>query len=88
VSGIVQWEAPPPRRGGRVHDWDAIAKELRARPGEWALVAVCTNQTTAASTARYIRDGKYKPMSAGFDATSRTVDGEARVYARYTGKGS
>jgi hypothetical protein len=86
VSGIVQWEAPPPRRWGAVHDWQAIAKELKAWPGEWALVAVCASQTTAASTARYIRAGKYKPLSSGFEATARTVDGEARIYARYIGE--
>lgn len=65
--------------------WDEIAEELRSQPNRWALVAVCPNSATAGSTARHIRNGHYNAMRelGPFEATSRTVDGEARVYARY-----
>lgn len=86
-AGIVRWEDPPPRRTSDVYDWDGIADALMARPGQWALVVVCPNTATAGSTARHIRNGLYEAMPRGdFDATARTVDGEARVYARYVGE--
>lgn len=89
MAGVLRWEQPPSReRGERRYDWARIADDLKANPGEWALVAVCPNPTTAASTARYIRNGKYKPLGAGFDAVARTVDGEPRVYACYIGEAS
>lgn len=33
----VTWETPPPPSHGR-YDWEAIAKQLVAKPGEWAKV--------------------------------------------------
>lgn len=82
---VIRWEMPPPRRSSDVYDWDAIAEALADRPGCWALVAVCPNSATAASTARHIRNGAYDAMRerGAFDAVARTVDGEARVYARF-----
>lgn len=35
------------RHGRRVHDWDAVANELRRRPGKWALVAQGVSRTYA-----------------------------------------
>lgn len=88
MAGVLRWEDPPARMRGDRYDWVRIAKGLKAKPGKWALVAVCPNPTTAASTARHIREGKYLPLAADFDAVARTVDGEARVYARYVGEAS
>ena len=82
---IIRWEDPPPRRTSDVYDWEAISMELKACPGNWALVVICPNTATAGSTARHIRNGLYEPLRAGFDAVARTIDGEARVYARYVG---
>lgn len=85
MADVIRWEEPPPRRHGQVHDWAAIGEKLRSKPNEWAVVAVCLNQATAGSTARYVREGKYQKLGPGFDAVARTVNGEARVYARYVG---
>lgn len=80
----IRWEDPPPKDGR--HDWPAIVKMLKARPGEWAMVATYLRATVAAATARNVRDGKYWGIEAGvIEAVSRTVHGECRIYARYVG---
>lgn len=86
MSGILRWEDPPPRGGTDRYDWDTIADQLVAQPGRWARVAVAPNASTAGQMAQRIRNGSYDALPAGFDATARTVDGEARVYARYVGE--
>lgn len=88
MSGVIGWEEPPPsRRSPTVHDWAAIADALRSNPGTWALVAVCPSMQIAASTARYVRESHYKPLRGDvYEAASRLVDGESRVYARYIGE--
>lgn len=85
---VIRWEEPPPSKGMAVHDWPRIGAQLAAAPGKWALVAVCPNGGTAGSTARHVRDGKYEPLAVLglFEAKSRTIDGEHRVYARYVGE--
>lgn len=87
---VIRWEDPPASKGMAVHDWPAIGAQLVAAPGKWALVAVCPNGATAGSTARHVRDGKYDSLRdlGVFEAKSRTVGGEYRVYARFVGPGS
>lgn len=63
------------------------AKALRANPGQWALVKVGSTAQAARNAAHQIRHGRivaYQPAGQ-FDATSRTVSGEHRVYVRYVG---
>lgn len=89
---IIRWENPPPadaRRnlnGKNQRPWRAIADELAASPGRWALVAVCSSQSTAGSNADALRHSRY-PAFRGrrFEAVARRVDAEFRVYARYVG---
>ena len=83
----VRWEEPPQTRSR--HDWPEIIKQLRKRPGKWAMVATYSKPQIAYSTARAVRDGLYQGIEAGtVEARARTVDGEARVYARYVGEPS
>lgn len=84
----LTWEEPPAaRRGsGQVSHAD-VARKLKARPGEWAVVSTYSNSRTSGSIASAIRSGQstaYLPVG-DFEAVSRTVEGEHRVYARYTG---
>lgn len=87
----LRWEAPPPRQWptgiqAATADWEAIAAALQSRPGQWAIVATRPNRVAAAQDAYKIRMGQVAAFSSrGFDATARTVGGECRVYARYTG---
>lgn len=85
----LRWGEPPPGRRGLI-DWPAVAVSLRAEPGRWAIIQVCRSPAAASNLARRVRDGSYsafRPVGA-FEAVSRTVDGEIRVYARYVGEPS
>jgi hypothetical protein len=77
-------EVPPPKRGGRTGAWRAIADALRARPGQWARVAVYGNRNAAGSLASRINAHK-TPFDGDFKAAVRSEGGgsEFAVYARY-----
>lgn len=75
-----------PDRTGYASKWRTISGELRARPGEWAVVAVVGDAGKSGTTAAAVKRGVYAGMPKGeFEATARTVNGEHRVYARYIG---
>lgn len=85
ATAPLAWEDPPDITALQVAR--SLADELRARPGEWAVVSTHPTMGTAQSTSSNIRSGRraiYRPRFA-FDATAREVDGEYRVYARYIG---
>lgn len=86
----MQFEDPPGKYDARSKvDHRAVAAELKARPGEWAIVRTgFPSKFAAATAASRIKAGHpvaYRPPGS-FDALSRTVDSELRLYARYTGK--
>lgn len=86
----LTFEDPPEttRKAGRKGMHKEAAEELRSRPGEWAIVSAYATGTSAAAMARHIMSGAvsaYKPAGS-FQATARTVGGEARVYARFVGE--
>jgi hypothetical protein len=87
MSFHVNFE-PLPDTAGRRNKHEAIAAELRARPGAWAHILTVAAQGTATSMAYMVRVARFKAYGpAGtFEARSRTIDGEFRVYARYVGK--
>lgn len=77
----LEWADPPSK--GSV-DWTLVASELRARPGEWAIVD--RNATVARGTA--IKKGRIEAFqpAGSFEATMRgNGDGRYTVYARYVG---
>ncbi|MGW0899742.1 hypothetical protein ACWD0G_22640 [Streptomyces goshikiensis] len=80
----VQFEPLPSRSA----DADNAARALRARPGDWALVAERPAIGPASNLAYRIRTGKlaaFRPAGA-FEAHSRsTGDHGAGVWARYVG---
>lgn len=80
----IVWQDPPPD-GRTVTNWNAVAAALRARPGEWALVA----SGVSSSLATQIRSGRrvaFRPARS-FDATSRKrPDGKHDIYARAVAK--
>lgn len=86
----IKWEEPPKRQGGTYGKNAQIAEQLRERPETWALVASYAHSGSAASIAHQVRRGTlnaYRPRGS-FEAVTRTVDGEHRVYARYVGEGT
>lgn len=93
MSAIVRFEDPPGARGrggGEIRDWAAIGVELKKRPQQWAVVAVCDDPKSAASTADKVRRNRFATLAqvGNFEAVSRTVDGQPRVYARWVGESS
>ncbi|MFJ4828434.1 hypothetical protein ACIP79_00610 [Streptomyces sp. NPDC088747] len=86
---MVRFEDPPaPRRGVPRADHKAAAEELRGLPGMWGFVTAYQAQSAAAQAASNIRNGDaqaYQPKGA-FDATSRTVNGEYRLYVKFIGE--
>jgi hypothetical protein len=85
----LKFEGPPPSKftSPRGHHTEA-AKELKERPGEWAIVGVYAHSGSSSAVARQLRAGlipAYAPAGT-FEAMARTIDGEARVYARFVGE--
>ncbi|MET7395583.1 hypothetical protein ABZS66_19045 [Dactylosporangium sp. NPDC005572] len=97
---MLRWEEPPDSRkvraAQRADRWRPLADELRARPGEWAVIAegqVDRRGETHAALAAYIRAGMgpFAPARS-FETKARTAPaaerGSARVgkvWARYVG---
>lgn len=87
----LRFEEPPPKsnRPGKQTKHERIASKLIARPGEWACIGTYSTAPSSNSIAHMIRHGKataYQPAES-FEAVSRLVNGEHRVYARYVGPG-
>ncbi|MFF9205103.1 hypothetical protein ACF1AE_25445 [Streptomyces sp. NPDC014986] len=60
---------------------------LRARPGQWALFGQYGTPGTMRQAAYEIRHGFAKGFAAAqFEAESRSMLGEYRVYVRYVGE--
>lgn len=84
-------ELPPSHVGKGGHGQNkhaANARQLRARPGAWAVIGVYDKAGTAGSIAYAVKNGTmgpYRPAGT-FEAASRKVDGEYRCYARYVGE--
>jgi hypothetical protein len=86
--GLI-FEDPPGqyRRRSRT-DHAAIVKELKARPGQWAIVSTHPSGAAAYIAANRLRCGfpaAYRPAGA-FEAVGRSVGGEFRLYVRYVGE--
>lgn len=90
---VIRWEEPPPR-DPRGHDrrpsqeskYDRLAAQLRARPGEWALVYEGP-KGKASGMAMVIRLSQVVAFpNLDYEATTRTIGGgKTRTYARYIG---
>lgn len=81
---IIRWEKPPPR-SRQLIDWREVARLLRSRPGEWAVVYEGKSRQAANGQMSQLRAGKRLPMLpvADFEYECR----EKTVYARYVGHG-
>jgi hypothetical protein len=84
---MVKFQDPPPAKTGpHAGGWFQIAAELKARPGEWAIVR--ENVTSNIST--YIRRGGSAAFvpAGSFEATARRngTPGRVDIYARYVGE--
>lgn len=48
---VIEWKEPPSKNRGAI-DWGRIAEELKASPGQWALVATEASASSAYNAAR------------------------------------
>lgn len=86
-TATITWEDPPESatRGSRVPTGqvEAIASELRARPGEWARVLTFPDaQKQAYWFVRDVKAGSIRALK-GAEVKARTIDGDGVVYARF-----
>jgi hypothetical protein len=90
---VIRWEEPPaPTPGGPgkakpLIAHELIARQLRQRPGEWALII---EGFTHSSMGSLISRGKIRPYApAGtYEAVARAISGAHNIYARYVGEPS
>ncbi len=84
--GVIRWENPPEVVRPKPGVWhDAIAAQLRQRPGEWALIHI--KHTTPRTMSEDIMSAKikaYRPAGA-FESKTVRFDNAAHVYARFVG---
>lgn len=86
MSGIIRWEDPAALRPDGPQAWDseAIAADLRDRPGVWALVRTDANGVYV-TLVKKGRVAAFQP-SGSFEACSRKVGTKLQLYARYVGE--
>lgn len=95
MSAVIRWEEPPPDHGNKRPSkplkYQEAADAMRARPGDWALIAEGKCQGTAGGLAWRVRNGlgPFAPPRA-FEAKCVGPTGgvSSKVYARYLGDGS
>lgn len=90
VTIAVRFDEPAHDALRRIESRQEFADALRARPGEWALLGKFSTSGAmrqAAYEIRVTRDPKDQMFAprGSFEADSRTVCGEHRVYVRYVG---
>lgn len=84
-TSTVVWEEPPPNTA---YDWEAIAEDLRARPGQWAKVF----EGDRTSYVVAIRSGSIRALRPedGFEVKTRDNTREpvrtCTLYLRYNPK--
>lgn len=72
----MDWREPPPAG----IKWTQEAAELRANPGQWAVIAVRTDRSLAAQ----IKNGRTSALPpTDFEAKARKrADGQVEIYVR------
>lgn len=80
----IKWAEPPPKRNSG-YDWPTIAKKMRRRPGEWALIF----QGDKTSIVNALRAGSIRVLSPELGFEYRTANNKAGsprtcdLYARF-----
>jgi hypothetical protein len=93
VSDVIRWEEPPPHgntlKPKPASKYQAVADALRARPGEWALIAENLPSGSAGALSNGIRIGRPSVFRPAGEFESRCVGSagstSAKVYARFVG---
>lgn len=81
----LKWEEPDPTPSGTGTVWAQVAAELKARPGQWALVLEMeSGNVKLNNTGRTIRSGATVPFrpAGSFEAIVQ----RGKLYARFVGE--
>lgn len=85
----LRFEDPPAARRNRVDPLAADLTELKQHRNRWAVIATYPKHDNGAASgmAQAIRQGKTEACAprGSFEAVTRTVGEELRVYVRYIG---
>jgi len=93
---VLRWEAPPDRMRatGRV-DWGPVARELRGRPGEWAVLGehqgkLAAEERRLKGMSSNIRTGNIRAFApkGDFEASTRMIGDRVVLFARFVGEGA
>lgn len=83
MKADVTWENPPP--GRQRYDWNAIAEQLRERPGQWA--KIFDRDRTSLATSIRIRGVHALLPEKGFEVrtanNTRDTPRTCALYLRY-----
>lgn len=88
---VIRWEDPPPHGNSKpkpAYKYQSVVDDLRANPGEWAVVLEDVTTGTAGAMVHRIKNGWTCFLPGGaFEAVCRNGEraGRSRVYARYVG---
>lgn len=87
---ILEWSEPTPSNGGRsANTWMPVLADLKARPGEWALVHRVELTSTLDKAAREKEINKARAYGEtlrqryGCEKVSRATGDVVRVWLRY-----
>ncbi len=94
MTDVIRWEEPPKAHGNAKpkppSKYQPVADALRARPGEWALIAEGKLPGTAGTLAGRVRAGVgpwAPPRSFESKAVGPASGSSSKVYARFVGEG-
>jgi hypothetical protein len=89
---VIRWEEPPrstyggPGKRKTIEAHELIAVQLRARPGQWALIMEGLPHSSIGSLISRGKLRAYAPAGT-FEAVARTANGGQSIYARFVGEG-
>ncbi|MFJ2882400.1 MULTISPECIES: hypothetical protein [unclassified Streptomyces] len=86
MIGVPKFEEPSTQIPDDPAARAALAKQLTAHPGRWALLGAWRSPGSARTRAYLIRQGiqGWQAFGPGFEVECHSMVGEHRIYVRYT----
>lgn len=88
MSAPLEWKDPPETalggRGGSENKWRAIGEQLRANPGQWAVVDQKYTRASATALASRVRRGRMT-ATLGDGRFEAAVSDDNEIFVRYLG---
>lgn len=82
-TGILRWEAPPPKPPNRHWALEPAFRALQSSPGKWGLLHIYPDKKKANSAAGNARTSVRRRRMGTFEVVVRTLkDRRVAVYAR------